>query len=140
MNSIYVKQRIKELLGAFSQEDPISNALNLFGAIGYKSEKRLDQPSYTPSEFLVTFNQEDELKSDKALINNWKSIHFLFQLTADEIKAGAQLSLDFGSQKKVDDTIIESYIFFVLELTESYYNRTDLANITREINKIFRML
>ena len=41
--------------------------------------------------------------------------------------------------KQVDKTIIETYLFFAIELSKKEYNRTDLSNITREINRLFPM-
>lgn len=137
MNDIDIKRKIENALHAFSGADLVDCALNLFGSIGYNSEKRPAQPSYTPSEFLDIYNPERKLNPDKALLSQWESIHFLFQLTSDEIKAGSQLVIDFGSNKKVDNTIMESYLFFAVELSSGYYTRTQLASITRQINKLF---
>ncbi len=39
--------------------------------------------------------------------------------------------------KQVDRTIIETYLFFVLDLSKDHYSRTTLSQITREINKVF---
>src|SRR5262245_45824057 len=40
---------------------------------------------------------------------------------------------------RVDDKIIESYLFFAIDLTTDHYTRTQFADITREINKLFDM-
>jgi hypothetical protein len=40
---------------------------------------------------------------------------------------------------RVDDKIIESYLFFAIDLTNDQYTRTQFADITREINKLFDM-
>lgn len=137
MNDVDIKRKIENALHAFSGRDLVDCALNLFGSIGYKSEKRPAQPSYTPSEFLDTYNREGKLNPGKALLSQWESIHFLFQLTSDEIRAGSQLVMDFGGNNKVDNTIMESYLFFAVELCGGYYTRTQLAGVTREINKLF---
>ena len=39
----------------------------------------------------------------------------------------------------MDNTIIASYLFFVIRLEDKDYNRTQLSQITREINKLFIM-
>jgi len=59
----------------------------------------------------------------------------LFQLSREEVSQQASLF----DTKQVDKTIIETYLFFALELTGDEYNRTDLSNITREINRLFPM-
>ena len=45
----------------------------------------------------------------------------------------------YYNNKQLDNTIIESYVFFALKLRESSYTRTQLSNITREINKLTPM-
>jgi len=139
MNNIDTKQAVIDTLHAFTAGKLDENAINLFNSIGYASEKRPTQFSCAPSDFIDDYNHAGRLNTDKALLNRWRAIHFLFQLTSDEIKTGSQLMLDFGTQKKVDDTIIESYLFFAIELLGDYYTRTQLASITREVNKLFPM-
>ena len=39
----------------------------------------------------------------------------------------------------IDDTIYYSYLFFAIELTGTNYSRTALANVIREINKLFKI-
>ena len=39
----------------------------------------------------------------------------------------------------MDNTIIQSYLFFAIRLEGSNYSRTQLSQITREINKLFMM-
>jgi len=139
MIDVEVKQAVLDALYAFSTGKLDENAINLFEAIGYKSEKRPAQFSSVPSDFINDYNPTRKLNTDKAFFCEWQSVQFLFQLTSNEIKAGSQLMLDFGSEKKVDNTIIESYLFFAIELSGDYYTRTQLASITREINKLFPM-
>ncbi|MGB8689309.1 MAG: hypothetical protein WCD53_18485, partial [Microcoleus sp.] len=64
--------------------------------------------------------------------SEWKSVDFLFQLTEDEIKSNGQLSL-FSNQ--IDKNYLQSYIFLAISLRGNHYNRTDLSNITREVNR-----
>ena len=44
----------------------------------------------------------------------------------------------FGTEK-VNDTLIETYLFFAIELSGANYTRTILSSITRQINKVFPM-
>ena len=134
-----LKKNIDDALKAFSAGRLYDNAINLFAVMGYSSEKRSSKQSGRPAEFLSDFNSSGGLNEGKALVEQWEAISLLFQITAQEIKAGSQLILDFGTGKKVDNTIIESYLFFILELKQNYYTRTQLATITREINKLFPM-
>ncbi|MEZ4527950.1 MAG: hypothetical protein R2941_18715 [Desulfobacterales bacterium] len=80
-------------------------------------------------------SSETRFRADRALASEWKSIDLLFQLTKEEVSDTKSLF----DTKKVDNTIIEAYLFFCIELEKSAYSRTALAQITREINRIFPM-
>ena len=67
------------------------------------------------------------------MVKNWEKIELLFQLTKTEINTGTDYNASLNKQ------IFESYLFFAIELKVSYYSRTELAQITREINKLFLM-
>ena len=139
MSSQYRKKTLIDSLQTFSEGDLAKNGLHFFDSIGYISEKRPAEFSGVPADFVNDYDSTGILNSSKALLDQWQSIYLLFQLTSDEIKTGSQLMLDFGTEKKVNNTIIESYLFFTIELTAGYYTRTQLASITREINKLFPM-
>jgi hypothetical protein len=139
MSNEETKHKIENALKAFASGNMNSNATKLFGTLGYTSGKRLQKASFTPDEFLASYNTNVErpLNTNNALVKDWKQVHFLFQLTAEEIKHSAQMGFVFDAKNRVDNTIIESYLFFALELAPREYTRTELSVITREINKIF---
>jgi adenine-specific DNA-methyltransferase len=137
---------VKELRGAIAQAlsqftagDFTDNALKLFTTLGYCTDKRSPLDDTTAATFLEEFNRDCLLNPEKALVAEWDAIDMLFQLTKDEITGGNQLRVDFGNNNRVDNTIIESYLFFGIRLKGNHYNRTQLAVITREINKLFPM-
>ena len=87
----------------------------------------------TPDAFLAEFDKRDrKFRKDKALVERWKSVEFLFQIADDEVRnAGAQGTLfDSG----YDRGNYQSYLFFALDLKKNHYTRSQLADITREIN------
>ena len=139
MTNEEIKHKIENALKAFASGNMNGNATKLFGTLGYTSGKRLQKASFTPDEFLASYNTNVErpLNHKNALVKDWKQVHFLFQLTAEEIQNNAQMGFVFDTKNRVDNTIIESYLFFVLELAPREYSRTELSVITREINKIF---
>ena len=100
--------------------------------------KTIDLPSNDGETFLAEFDPQGQLNKERALFEQWRSIDLLFQLTADDISLSAQEQFAFHGGR-VDNTIIESYLFFALELSEPDYTRTQLAGITREINRLFDM-
>lgn len=135
------KADIETRLRAFRSGALASNTVRLLDALGYRSDKTLDLESSTPDGLLRTVGRTDFFNRERARPDEWKSVDFLFQITDEEIKAGGQAAFGFDSSQ-VDvhsDRLIESYIFFAVELRGESYSRTVLADITREINRLFPM-
>ena len=87
---------------------------------------------------MKTWDQEGKINKERALVDEWESIDFLFQLTDNDLSGNGQTNLMFESGP-IDNTNFESYLFFAIKLQKEEYNRTQLSTITREINKIFKM-
>lgn len=134
--SIEIKSNIQKAIMAFSNGNMFENGVNLFNKLGYNTERtsRLFKPDYEGfrNEFL---KKDSNFNRDKAKVIDWLSVHFLFQLTKEEVLKQTSLF----DTKKVDNQAIESYLFFAIELKGGTYSRTQLANITREVNKVFAM-
>ncbi len=131
-----IKEKILQSIQAFSDGDLTKNALKLFDALGYNTDRQapLDTQDYTC--FKATYADTNlRFNEDKALTKDWKYVDLLFQLSKEEINRQHSLF----DTKRVDDTIIESYLFFAIELAGAQYTRTALSSITREINKLFPM-
>ncbi|MFW0859129.1 MAG: Eco57I restriction-modification methylase domain-containing protein [Dehalococcoidia bacterium] len=139
MNDQDVKRVIVDVLHGFATDGLAQNAIKLLNSMGYDSEKRPGKLSNTPSAFVTDFDPAGRFNAGKGLLGQWQSVDLLFQLTENEIKSSSQGILDFGAEKRVDRTIIQSYLFFAIALQNDGYTRTQLANITREINKLFPM-
>lgn len=135
MTTELIKKIIQEAIQAFANGNLTSNGLNLFEHLGYITERRapLERKSFV--EFQDTYISDQRFDEAKARVKEWKYVDLLFQLSREEISQQASLF----DTKQVDKTIIETYLFFALELTGDEYNRTDLSNITREINRLFPM-
>ncbi len=133
-----VKESILRDLKRFEQGDLVESAIGLFQTLGYGTDKRVSLDEPTAASFLNSFNGDGILKPEKALVDEWQCIDLLFQLTKDEIKGSDQLGIQF-SDGAVDNTIIESYLFFGIGLRGESYSRSKLAEITREVNKLFPM-
>ncbi|MGB3300035.1 MAG: hypothetical protein WBA76_17370, partial [Phormidesmis sp.] len=130
-----LKQSIEEGIRAFKQGDLTACSLALFGQLGYRTDKRLDEEDTSPEGFLGDFDREELLNREKALVDEWRMISLLFQVTKDEIVGGNQMRIDFGSNNRFEESIIESYLFLGLALNGDQYSRTALSTITRELNK-----
>lgn len=125
------KQDIKTALQCFSDGNLADNARNLLDVLGYHSERRIDLEPNTADGFIAHFDSHNTMKWERGLLNEWESIDFLFQLIEEEITQIERSGLD--------QIGFESYLFFALKLRNQDYTRTQLANITREINKLFAM-
>lgn len=139
MNELETKQAIAQSLGCFATIDLADNARALFETLGYRVDKSTSLEVPTAQSFLNSFVDERSFNRETALVKDWRFVDLLFQLTKDEITGSNQLRISFGDSSRVDNTIIESYLFFAIALIGNTYTRTQLAGITREINKLFPM-
>ena len=135
MTTELIKKIIQEAIQAFANGNLTSNGLNLFEHLGYITERRAPLESKSFVEFQDTYISDHRFDEAKARVKEWKYVDLLFQLSKEEISKQASLF----DTKQVDKTIIETYLFFALELTGEEYNRTDFSNITREFNRLFPM-
>jgi hypothetical protein len=129
------KKAIESAITKFAQGDLTSNALNLFVALGYNTSRKSHLPEKTFDSFKANFPLPDSFNAEKALVSEWKYVDLLFQLST------AEISMQNGQKdsKKLDNVDIQSYLFIVIELTSKEYTRNLLAQVCREVNKIFPM-
>jgi adenine-specific DNA-methyltransferase len=139
MDRLGQKQAIEDSLKVFSSLSLEQASLHLFDALGYRSEKRLVLQPNNAATFLETFAGQKTFTKEQALIDDWETVDFLFQLTDSEIRSSDQGLLPFDSKGKFDGTIIESYLFLAIALRNERYTRTQLSAITRLINRLFNM-
>jgi hypothetical protein len=143
------REAIVAALKAFEDRPLAAAARELFATLGYKSDRRVQLKPATAAGFLATFDLDGKLNRERALIDDWQGFEFLFQLTDAEIQAvGGQLSL-FESAGVFDGAIMESYVFLAIELRSPQertgeragrpYTRSELAQITRAVNRPFTM-
>ena len=134
------KEEIEGALHQFASGDLADNAKHLLNVLGYESQRTMQLDPNTSDGFLSAFELEDEEKFNpkRALVEEWESIDLLFQLTEEEIGNNPNLEIDFGDGG-IDEARMESYIFFAIKLSGDHYTRTQLSQITREMNKPFDM-
>ena len=134
MNELRERKNIEQALKGFQDGALVINAQNLLNTLGYESELTIDFESSLAEEFISYFDQFGKLNRERAMVDEWESMDFLFQLTEEEISGTGETRIVFKN-RQFDDTIMESYVFFALKLKETHYTRTQLSTITREINK-----
>lgn len=133
MTTIDQKKEIQNAIQAFIDQPLKKSALDLFAALGYKSDRTIEIDSI--EDFCEQFDPNDLLTPDGSKKSNWKSIHLLFQLTDEELSSNATLF----KENSVKASLLQSYVFFAIELKAGDYPRSTLATITRQINRIFPM-
>ena len=140
MNDTQRRASITGALNRFGDGDLVENARYLFHILGYRSERALALQLNTTEEFVETYDPRGILNRDRALTAEWFSIDPLFQLRGNDLTLPDTAGWFFDpNQIQVDNTIMQSYVFLALRLHGSNYNRTQLSQITREINKLFPM-
>ena len=112
-------------LNAFKTGDFTENALSFFETIGYKTE---DSQPLSQKNYAGFASELKPLNEQNALVSEWIYVDQLFFLTPENTKMAA---LRVGEQE------IHAYMIFGIELKKSYYSRSDLAKITRELNRKF---
>lgn len=134
--SLDIKDKIQQAIKDFSKRNLFDNTLQLFSSLGYKTERQSRLSKNTYRGFIDDFPiAKSRMNAKKILHDDWKSIELVFQLTQSEMSRQSFL-FDSG---KVDNAIIEAYLFFAIELSGKEYTRTQLSDITRELNKVFSM-
>lgn len=127
MNELETKQAIAQSLEHFAIKDLANNARSLFETLGYRVDKSTSLDTPTAQSFLNSFADGRSFNRETALVRDWQFVDLMFQLTKDEITGSNQLRISFGDSSRVDNTIIESYLFFAFALIENTYTRTQLA-------------
>ena len=130
-------EQLKSALKAIPSSDFRAGHLELLKALGYTSDKAMPIPGATPSSFveMAEASTGKRLQPDKARLNEWTKADILFQLTDAELSGQASLF----EVTKLKPGLLQSYLFFAIELNSRDYSRTALAQITRQINRLFPM-
>lgn len=138
MTNTQLKLDIQMALTSFRSAPLLDAARDLFDILGYRSDRRIDLSTNTAAAFVAAFDTQGRINADQAQLDQWRSVDMLFQLTGTELKLGAQLRLALLGAEFVPSTY-HAFLFFAIQLEGSAYTRSELAAITREVNKLFEM-
>jgi adenine-specific DNA-methyltransferase len=120
-------------LAAFGSQPLPAAARAFFKTLGYQSDRTI--PVGSVDAFCRQFDSEGRLAHPSALRDQWKSVHLVFQLTNEELSAHTSLFQD----NTIKPGLLQSYLFFAIELTGKDYARGKLTAIARQINRVFPM-
>lgn len=120
------KERIQNHICRFQTGDFMTNAESLFTTLGYASDRRVK----IDKDYLCNKG----LNQEKALFSDWREAGLLYQVTGEDLS-----NQGFLFEIKFDIDRMQSYLFYAIELEPKIYQRGKLAQITREVNKLFPM-
>lgn len=137
-NSNDLRESIKTSLQSFESKNLHEVSLTLLQTLGYQSDKAIDVPDSSPQAFLELlseYNPNVGINKDKALFDDWLKADVLFQLTDEELSHETRLFKD----DSVNAGLLQSYLFFAIELKQRDYARGKLTAIARQLNRVFPM-
>ena len=124
-----IRDAISGLVGA----DLAGAGRNLLDVMGYRSPKTLDAPA-APAEFLAALGMD----AARFETDRWRAVHFLFQLTGDELPALSRGG-DPATGESFQRGAIDSFVFLTIDLGEGGWSRRQLVAIARALNRGFAM-
>ncbi|MDZ4159227.1 MAG: hypothetical protein U1B80_05485, partial [Anaerolineaceae bacterium] len=139
MNKLELERHIERSLSQFSGGTLLENGLHLLKTLGYQSPRQVILSPNTFAGLAEIHPPLRQINHTKALVDDWLTVDILFQLTGEDIRKAAQDQFIFESAHRVDNQIIESYLFLAIHLKDEDYTRAKLADLTREVNKFFPM-
>ncbi|MDT8391635.1 MAG: transposase [Lentisphaeria bacterium] len=137
-----LKQAIQNTLAVFNPETLRASSISLLETLGYASDRFPSLPDESPETFIATIEElsGQTLNRDKALVGEWVAADILFQMQDSDIRQAGSGQLElFDSSGIFDGKAMESYVFAAVRLRSPHYTRTDLAQITRAVNRLFPM-
>lgn len=133
------KHQISQALEDFTSMDFYPAALGLWKALGYESQRQLEDYEFSFAEFQANYSQTTVIKEEKALAADWKKLYFLFQITDEELRNhfGETEQQDIFGNKPPFSPNLKSYLFAGIELSGEDFSRTKLADLARQINRCY---
>lgn len=127
--------RIRDAATAIGGNNLPSKASALLGAIGYASPKTLAIDT-GPTAFLADLGIATAKFGE--LLPRIAAVHFLFQLTGDELPALSR-NTEPQTGASFQRGAIDSFVFLAVDLDDQPWSRRELVTIVREINRGFAM-
>ena len=137
-NEDELRGNVQAALQSFESKPLRDAAISLLDTLGYSSDKTIEIPDSDPNAFLnllAEHNPDVEINKDKALFDDWQNADILLQLTDEELSNEISLFKD----DSVNANLLQSYLFFAIELNQRDYARGKLTAIARQLNRVFPM-
>lgn len=124
-----IRNAISRLVG----QDLAGASRALLDVMGYRSPKTLDAPA-VPAQFLAALGMD----AARFETHRWRAVHFLFQLTGDELPALSRGG-DPATGESFQRGAIDSFVFLAIDLDGGGWSRRQLVAIVRALNRGFAM-
>lgn len=124
---------LNEALSSFTKRGSTKDrAVSLFGALGYRSERSVNIENV--DAFVALLEETKPLtERQRRLFDSWHSADIVFQITGEEIGEHPSLFQEFDKGR------INSFLFVAADLEDRPHSRTELAEMTRTVNRGFPM-
>ena len=130
-----LNQRTRDALTAIAENGEFAGQIErLLNTLGYTSERKPLEGTENIRE--IVEQKTAKTKADQLLMDESLTAEVIFQVTNKEVQQRQQESfLEEG--KSFNGGCSSSFIFSCAELKGDSYNRTDLANMTRAVNRVY---
>ena len=128
---------VQTALGTFASSSLANSTKGLLNALGYDSDKTFELNPGTYNGFYEDFaSNTDGFNVDNAKADEWTSADIIFQVADEDLSQGQN---SMFSARSLQRDRYNSFLFMAIGLQGERYTRTDLAKITREVNKCLPM-
>lgn len=131
-----IRQQIEQAIKQFTTGTARDCTRKLLNVLGYQSDKTVEIAPNTWQGFNDNFiSSGSPFSTDSAMVSEWKNIDIIFQLTDEELSKTRSLF----QTNQIQQGLMASYLFFSIHLKGQRYPRNKLAQITRQLNRVFPM-
>jgi len=124
---------IRDAVSGLADQDLAGAGRKLLDVMGYRSPKSLDAPN-APAQFFAALGMD----ATRFETHRWHAVHFLFQLTGDELPALSRGG-DPATGESFQRGAIDSFVFLSIDLDDGGWSRRQLVAIVRALNRGFAM-
>ncbi|MBB6011320.1 hypothetical protein HNR59_000665 [Aquamicrobium lusatiense] len=124
---------IRDAVSGLADADLAAAGRKLLDVMGYRSPKSLDAPT-VPAQFFAALGMD----AARFETHRWHAVHFLFQLTGDELPALSRGG-DPATGESFQRGAIDSFVFLAIDLDDDGWSRRQLVAIVRALNRGFAM-
>jgi len=125
-------EQIQNRLNQFHANSLHQSSLTLFEVLGYQPKAVAEDAPQSLSEFCTNLTDTEKLRNNP-IAESVQTIQLLFQLQDSDFKHFASVS------ERPDLDLYQSYLFIGVRLEDKTYTRTQLNQLTRDVNKLFAM-